>query len=30
MEAEGAAAQHAVDALRSLVERNFDEAAAES
>ena len=30
MEAEGAAAQHAVDALRSLVERNFDEATAES
>jgi len=30
LEAEGAAAQNAVDALRSLVERNFDEAAAES
>jgi phosphocarrier protein HPr len=29
LEAEGDAAQNAVDALRSLVERNFDEAAAE-
>jgi len=30
LEAEGDAAQNAVEALRSLVERNFDEAAAES
>jgi phosphocarrier protein len=30
LEADGAAAQHAIDALRSLVERDFDEAAAES
>ena len=30
LEAEGAAAQLAIDALRSLVERNFDEVAAES
>lgn len=30
LEAEGDTAQNAVDALRSLVERNFDEAAAES
>ena len=30
LEAEGTAAQHAVDALRSLVERDFDEAAAKS
>jgi phosphotransferase system HPr-like phosphotransfer protein len=28
LEAEGVAAQPAVDALRALVERNFDEAAA--
>ncbi|HEY7688445.1 MAG TPA: HPr family phosphocarrier protein [Dongiaceae bacterium] len=30
LEADGVAAQHAIDALRSLVERDFDEAAAES